>query len=510
MRIYQGLYPIARSPPAHAARTAINKVGYEMSRNYHAGDLLRPQRLPEELQAVSNHLKGKGGVWTTPAPDYTNFSRMQLLTNLEDIRRAISTETNATNDDIETAHVLSERFINGSFDFFEGKRTIDRAIARVFAVPMRSDRTDETYASESIPFVPLYDPSRFGVNSDIRMRAIYGIPPTVLDTYTRSDADDESGALVLVPIYADMPGDLWPDKNDFRQAEHLACGVGKILHEVTVFAHQRLGADLIGLGATLSHPSITDFGRLLRNMPGMQNLTTTTGHGGTVSMIVESARQLMEQGMVESNGKIGIIGAAGSIGWSSIMAACCCIPDHRFIAYDIRQERLRKLVAESSHQGRIAVADSAQEVFRDTSIILSALTGEIDLSSREYRDVDLVDKVIVDDSQPACFKRTQVESKGGHLIWVVGEDGSETKFMTRDGLYTGGVGYNYGDESGLYGKNSEFACGLEAAVVAQSGDHRNAIQGPVTPENVHTIRSLFNAAGVRLAPFQAFGKPVYF
>ena len=75
---------------------------------------------------------------------------------------------------------------------------------------MRSSRHDDANASESTPFFSLYDPDRFGVTSDKRMRGMYGMPPTVLDTYMRSDWDNETGALVLVPMSSDMLSDIWP------------------------------------------------------------------------------------------------------------------------------------------------------------------------------------------------------------------------------------------------------------------------------------------------------------
>lgn len=439
-------------------------------------------------------------------PDYASFSRAELTKKLEQVRDAVLSETDAVPAEVDAAYERSQYFIDGSFDFYEGKRDLGRKIGRAFVVSMRSDRQDDNYASESTPFYPLLDPVRFGVTSEIRMRTMYGVPPTVLDTYLKSGSDHEAGALVLCPLYNDMQRDIRPDRNSAAQKIELlqvgACIIEKTAH----FAHVRLGADVVGLGALL--PKLTNFGHALRSFGGMEKLTTTTGHGGTVYTIVETARKVMEETSVESHGKIGVIGGAGSIGWSSSVAALEMITGHTVLTYDMNIERLHGLIGANHLHGWIDIAQSAAEVLKNCSIILTAVTSHIDLDDKAYEDIDLTGKVIIDDSQPGAFTGAQVEAKGGKLIWVVGEDGSDSQFITRDGLYTNGTPYNYGDSSGLFGHRSEFACGQEAAVIAQSREFDKAVTGPVTPDDVRAIGALLRAAGVRVAPFQAFGQAV--
>lgn len=439
-------------------------------------------------------------------PDYTNFSRGYLLGKLDDVYEAVTSETDAATAEADKAYEGTEAFINSAFDFFEGKKDIGRKVGRAFVVPMRSNRRDDHYASESTPFFSLYDPVKFGVDSNIRMRAMYGLPPTVLDTYTKSSHDNEVGALVLSPMYSDMTADIRPDKDNIAQKIQLLKVGGYILEKTAHFVHHQLGADVVGLGAIL--PKVTHFGHALRNIEGMEGLVTTTGHGGTVYMIVETARKIMNETSTESHGKIGVIGGAGSIGWSSTVAATEMIDNHGIVSYDINTERLYGLIGKYKKGNKVKAAESAADVLRDTNIIVTAVTGRIDLDDKEYEGLDLTGKVIIDDSQPGCFDTQQVEARGGKLVWVVGEDASESKFITRDGYHTEGVPYNYGDRSGLFGVSSEFACGQEAAAIAQSGEFHKAITGPVTPENVRVIGALFRAAGVRVAPFQAFGQPV--
>jgi hypothetical protein len=464
------------------------------------------QRTGEEMAAVDAHLEAKNEAWTTTVPNYTDFDRDQLLRRLDDVAGAIVMETDADGADVARALRESQDFVHASFDFFEGRRDIGRSVSRAFCVPMRSTRDDDANASESTPFIPLYDPNRFAVSSDKRMRGIYGLPPTVLDTYTKSDCDRETGALVLVPMYSDMLNDIWPDRTDFTQAAHMADVAATVLRASARFAHLRLGARVLGLGAILPHPTMTNFGRKLHEIDGMQDLVTTTGHGGTVCMVVNTVKKILSETSIQSRGRIGVIGGAGSIGWSTTVATLEMIDGHEIYSYD---KRLNDLRERASLTDNVIVASSVADVLRNANVIVAAVTGTIDLDDDEFADLDLDGKVIIDDSQPGCFDRGQVEARRGKLVWVVGEDGSDSEFITRDGLHTNGVPYNYGNNAGLYGRSSEFACGQEAAVIAQHGAYDRAITGPVTPENVREIGKLFADSGVRVAPFQAFGQPVW-
>jgi len=165
---------------------------------------------------------------------------------------------------------------------------------------------------------------------------MYGLPPTVLDTYTRGSLDEENSARVLVPMYSDMLMDLWPDRSDAQQAVTMAAAAAFVLKETAQFAHHRLGAKVLGLGAVLPHPTITNFGQRSREFDGMADLVTTTGHGGTVCMIVETVKKVMYETRTESLGKIGVIGGAGSIGMSATVALLHAFDDHIIHSHDPR------------------------------------------------------------------------------------------------------------------------------------------------------------------------------
>jgi hypothetical protein len=465
-----------------------------------------------EQKAVTACLKATGYPWNTP-PEYTNFSRADMSKKVEQVRDAVLAETDAAEADVEAAYERSLSFIDSSFDFYESKKDLGRRIERAFVVPVRSTRSDhddaETasgYASESTPFFPLLDPGRFGVSSDIRMRTIYGLPPTVLDTYLHSANDNEAGALVFAPLYADMVTDILTNPSDADQALRLANVVDHSLFRTAEFAHHTLGAKFIGLGATL--PLLTDFGNKLTNANGMSGLTTTTGHAGTVFMLAKTVVEVMKRSRVDARGSIGVIGAAGSIGWSSVLTLKRLLPDHRIDVYDKRTRRMRALLTGNKHLGKLKLRDSAADIFRHNNYVVCAITDELDLSAPEFDGVDFSAVKVIDDSQPGAINRVQIEGLGGQVFWVAGKDRSGSKFMTRDGYYTDGVPYSYGDNSGLCGESTEFACGLEAAAVAAHGDTRLAVKKRVEYENVTTIEDLFGRYGVDVADFQSFGKPV--
>ncbi|OBG44283.1 hypothetical protein A5672_09820 [Mycobacterium alsense] len=467
----------------------------------------------QEQRAVTACLKATGGPWDASPPDYATFSRAELSKKLEQVRDAVLAETCAAKTDVESAYERSQRFVDSAFDFYEGKKDLGRRIGRAFVVPVRSTRSDPAdlgqgsgYASESTPFYPLLDPVRFGVSSEIRMRTIYGLPPTILDTYLKSHNDNEAGALVLAPVYADMVSDIMPDPHNAEQSLRLAEIVDRILVQTVEFAHKALGAKLVGLGATL--PLLTNFGDKLRRAEGMHDLTTTTGHGGTVYMLAKTVVEAMARSRVDSGGTIGVVGAAGSIGWSSVQAIKNMLPDHEIEVFDKRTDRLRTLVAAHPELGTLKPRESAAEVFKNNRYVVCAITGKLDLSAPEFDSVDFSHTRVIDDSQPGAIDRAQMESLGGQVFWVAGRDRSPSSFMTRDGYHTDGVPYNYGDDSGLYGQSTEFACGLEAATIAAGGDRSKAITQRVEYRHVQTVGALFEEYGVEVADFQAFGKPV--
>lgn len=450
---------------------------------------------------LDRHLQSLGGAWTG-VPDFCEFSEKASHFRMSQLRNAILTETDADPVFVDRAYETGAALIDDIYRNFNGAPGAER-FERVFMVTRRAHKADgDEYESESRYHFPLAT-SNFCVSPEMRMRSQFGLPPFVSDTYTRSDKAVERGALVIAPLYQDMNVDI------VSEADRLAVGY-RALEASVRFSHHKLGASVIGLGALL--PQITKFGSLLTGMEGAEQRTTTTGHGGTVHLIAETVRKVLEVPSVGAkfDGVIGVIGGAGSIGWSTISTIRHMLPDVKVHTFDTRVSRLRDILDDESTPN-VRIYEGVIDVLEASNIIVSAITSVIDLGAEEQRlgrSIDLSGKVIIDDSQPGSFHRQQVEERGGKVVWVVGKDISPSGFMTRDGLYTGGVPYNYGDKSGLYGIESEFGCGIEAAVIAQACAYEKAIKAPVTPDDVKKIGELFESAGATVAEFQSFGQPV--
>lgn len=466
-------------------------------------------RTPDEFNIVSERLRAKGGIWTQPIPDYSTFKREVSLQKLEDVYSAVSGVTDASQSEIDAAYYQSVAFAENTFDNFESNDTevLGRKIDRAFVVPLRVDRDSDEFESDSRPFYPLLD-SRFGISPDVRFEAIRGVPPALIDTATKSGTEGEAGALVFSPLFREMIDDLRPDPRNQSQQIALFRAASEIITATAVFTHRKIGAKVVGLGATI--PKMTNFGLALKEIPGMDELVTTTGHGGTVYMVVETARKVLEETNTIDDGRIGVIGGAGSIGWSTTVTAMDMFKDHTIHTYDHRPAVLQEKAENHDESERIVLENDFKNVMKNANIIISAVTVPIDLDKEDPDGMlDLRGKVIIDDSQPGCFEVAQVEARGGKLIWVVGEDGSDSEFATRDGIFSNGVPYNYGDKAGLFGDKSDFGCGLEAAVIAKYAAYEDAIRGEVTPENVKIIGKHFRNAGIQVAPFQAASQPVH-
>jgi predicted amino acid dehydrogenase len=163
----------------------------------------------------------------------------------------------------------------------------------------------------------------------------------------------------------------------------------------------------------------------------------------------------------------------------------------------------RRIKVPESAGGRAKVVEGNIEVLRRADVIVSAVTGTIDLDVEDPDcSLDLKGKVIIDDSQPACFDREQVERRGGKLVWVVGTDGSHDEKFTRVN------GYNFGNEAGFASPKNMWGCEAEAAVLALSGRHDLAIDSHVTAASAQAIGDLFTQYGIKPAEFQSFGSLV--
>lgn len=432
-------------------------------------------------------------------PHYTTFSLESSLARINDVHNTVRRYSNADPVAISEAYDGTIEFFRRAFERYASAAPLgDETPQRAFAVPMRISRNNESYASEVTPFAPLLDP-KFGINADIRQRTVVGLPPTVLETYTATTGDIR-GVLLLTPLFEDMTADYIGKGGLLKHIKMMQLGraVRGNINETARFAAEQLGVRVMGLGAII--PKLTAFGTTIKQ-PGLE---TTTGHGGTVYLIAETTKKIIEEHIQQDEITVGIIGASGSIGYSSLDVIAEQIPHALLSVFDKRQQKLQKLIHEREDSAFIHQTKDILSVLEQSDVIVTAVTTPIDLDREDPdRLLDLTGKWIVDDSQPGSFEREQVEARGGKLVWVVGSDETSDRSITRDS------GYNFGDEAGLYGPRSIWGCEAEAAVVGAQQDMSYAIREQVNPRHVRSIAMLCRAAGVGVADWQSYGKPVH-
>ena len=362
-----------------------------------------------------------------------------------------------------------------------------------FVVPARMSRKNTEYGQEVEEVIPIMK----YVPREQRAALMIGLPPFVIDRY-KVDETGKRGYLIFAPIYPDMQDDMGLTLDTLLVAQEK-------VDQAVNFAYQRLGTRIVGLGATI--PAVTKYGQSIKN----PNVITTTGHAGTVQIILETLKRAENEGRVanhEQRRKIGVLGL-GAIGASIAAMMHSEYPDAELHIFDEREGLMAKIAEKTG----ATMAGSALELLGKSNVTVSAITGKIDLEGAGLPIGALEGKMIIDDSQPASFVPEQVNALGGEVCWVVG----------RDGDHVARTSYDYGgtladDTKDLFGCEAEVAC-LSAefqrlvATGFSENDALDAIRGiainkAVSPESVAPIARLFMRFGVTAAPLQAFGKPL--
>lgn len=426
--------------------------------------------------------------WTVPVLGQT-LKRDEMLQRFDAIALANAQVQGTLDDDFAQAYEASTQFVHTAFDHFEKRTEVDR-FDWTFAVPARGEQSQgEEYASEVTFFLPLLDP-RFGVNAMIRQRTVAHLAPAIIETY-KGNEEGQRGALVWTPAYFDPSA-----KRGQAFIDNVANAQYRI-NEAAGFVRHTLGANVMGLGAVM--PVLTKFGSTIHQ----EGLLTTTGHGGTVHLVGETVREVVEKR--DEPARLGILGL-GSIGNSSLemlRGNAAQLEPRSFVIYDKDPNRMNRALFASKDVPTLT-ARNELDLLRTSDIIVTAVTGVIDLDKLENgHRIDLTGKTIIDDSQPGCFDRAQVEARGGKLIWVVGEDTSQQQAFKRVNSYS------FGDESGLYGSAAVWGCEAEAGSIAMNEAYEHVVNTRVTPEIARKVGKICYDAGIRVSkPMQSYGQPV--
>jgi predicted amino acid dehydrogenase len=401
----------------------------------------------------------------------------------------------------------TDAFVQSAFAMYEdkdlGAELTDRDGSFGFVVPARMSRNEPLYGGEVEPVIPAL---RY-VPNELRAAMMRGVPPFIIDTY-RPDpgAGGRRGYLIYAPVTGDMVADLLPrsadeedpnrSKANFQRASQGA------VNDAVDFAHNRLGIDVVGLGATL--PAVTYYGKSVRRRFG-DEVIVTTGHGGTVELICATIDNMFPEGPKRP----GVLGL-GAIGAAAAGIAAETY-EGKINIFDLEPDKVARLMRDDPEGRRFEAAESIRDLLEKSDVVVSAVTGGIiDLDQLGVTDLD--GTRIVDDSQPASFDPEQVERLGGKTVWVIGRD--TTGRVTR-------IGYDYGTMNNPY--TDLFGCEAEAATLyryrneltkkhnasfAHKAAARLAITSAVTKQSAGMIGLLFKRYGITAAKPQAFGRLV--
>lgn len=410
---------------------------------------------------------------------YGSYSQNKMLSKLEDIADAL-TRIGVEYDGKD--YDQSYSFISQSFARYEGREKVAPSPFS-FVVPTRITRSSSMYGSEIHHFLPILR----HVGPDVRQAMVVGMPPCVIESYEHKGGV-HGGSVVFSPLFSDMITDI-------KLKPKLLIKLRRITHDTTYFVRDTLKSDIMGLGATL--PRLTNLGN---NLP-TKGLVTTTGHAGTVWLVIKSLEEIINTFMIDSSKPIGLFGPAGSIGYSIAHMILELYPEANMIVKDKNPERTNKAVDGLNKKvggKRVRAASNNEEVLSSAQVIVSAITARIDLSQCK---VDLSGKVIIDDSQPGSFDADQLNSRGAALVWVIGRDASKDRFLTRSS------GYTFGD-TGLATSSDVWGCEAEVGALSRLNRLDLAVDESINLSLVKNIDGIFKKAGIELADFQEHGRHV--
>jgi|GEM_PF-820638 len=367
--------------------------------------------------------------------------------------------------------------------------------SHAFIVPIRTGRDHENYGPEMDQSIPAF---RYLPNQ-LRAQMLVGLPPFVIDTYEPQNG--KRGYLMWAPVSEDMRHDLGESISVQSKA------LNQNINAAVDFAYHRFGVTHVGLGASL--PSYTKFGQKITN----ENVTVTTGHGGTIALINKIVASTLEKTLPESDGNpqaISVLGL-GAIGMRIAEITAQQYPDAKIHVYDPNPRLVERALASSPNM--VAATDETEAIMSSQATI-SAIAGKgAKLDLEAFGITDLEGRVIIDDSQPGSVDPLQAEKLGGAVVWVIGSD-TEGKIVRR--------GYDYGtmnnSHTDLFGCEAEVGSqALYEEELRRRGLPEKAIAGivskvavreAVTLQKVRYTSALFTKYGIHPSRPQAFGRPV--
>jgi len=264
--------------------------------------------------------------------------------------------------------------------------------------------------------------------------------------------------------------------------------VRKRILETVLFAQNKLGVEIIGLGSLIV--SATDGGKWLLNHPQVK-LTIT--HGDTYAVLV--AKEGIEKILnickfLPENTKIAIVGAAGLIG-----------------------RELTKIIAQKGYPLILIEKTEEKIAFIKEKIRKINLEDKIFLTSINLKDIFPADLVITATSHPSVLLKSEHLKKGA-IIYDIAQPMNVSPELIKerpdiikiDGAYVDINGidlkFNMGPPKG-----TTFACLVETMMMALEGDKNHHV-GEIDISYLEKTKKWAKKYNFHHAPFTCFGKPI--
>jgi len=266
--------------------------------------------------------------------------------------------------------------------------------------------------------------------------------------------------------------------------------VRKRILDTILFAQNKLGIEVIGLGALTA--SLTDGGKWLVEQPQVK-LTVTHGDTYGVAVAEEGIEKILNiYNFEKEKNIIAIVGAFGLIG--------------RAIVKFLAKKGYSLILIEKTEEKVSLIKEKLREI---------NLENKIFLASTNLKDIFPADLVITATSHPSALLQSE-HLKSRTIIYDIAQPMNVSQELIKerpdiikiDGAYVDingiDLGFNMGPPRG-----ATFACLVETMMMALEGDKNHRV-GEIDEGYLEKTKEWAKKYGFPHAPFTCFGKPISF
>ena len=265
--------------------------------------------------------------------------------------------------------------------------------------------------------------------------------------------------------------------------------VRKRILDTILFAQNKLGIEVIGLGALTT--SLTDGGKWLINQPEIK-LAITHGDTYGVAVAEEGIEKILNIFNFEKEkNKIAIVGAFGLLG--------------RAIVKFLAQKGYSLILIEKTEEKVNLIKEKLREI---------NLENKTSLVSTNLKDIFPADLVITVTFHPSALLQSEY-LKSGVIIYDIAQPMNVSPELIKerpdiikiDGAYVDINGIDLGFDMGPP-KGTTFACLVETIMMTLEGDKNHHV-GEIDEGYLEKTKEWAKKYGFSHAPFTSFGKPIF-